>query len=83
MWDIRSRTGSILAMTSENIVKGQGFNRISLEERWDPVEFEGCTMAAQGAESSGTETTHACWWRGCTSSDYSRNPWRTTQSCTC
>ena len=34
----RSRTGSIFAMTSECIVRG--FNRKSLEERWDLVEFE-------------------------------------------
>ena len=35
-----SRTGSILAMTSAGIVKGPGSNRVSLEERWGPVEFE-------------------------------------------
>ena len=35
----RSRTGSILA-TSEGISKGRGFDRMSLEERWDLVQFE-------------------------------------------
>ena len=37
-------------------------------------------MATRGAESSGCETTHACRWIGCTSSDHSRNPWRTDQT---
>ena len=39
-WDIIPGQEAPLRSTSKGIVKGRGFNRISMEERWCGVEFE-------------------------------------------
>ena len=50
-----TRTGSIFAMTIEGTVKGRGFNRTFLEERWRPVEFENLTGTPWQLKEPGAE----------------------------